>query len=170
MDRSSGKEWHTRGGHGGPGSIKAQPESTFSGQPESSPISMSPKTRSQTARSRPPNPPSLATLEEELRNLDMENDRTKARRTPQPRASPNSGASDHHRYDDGPKRVFGLRRRWGDKMRVHAIAHLDPLPRCRLAFSLSSARFFTPPTFTLCVVFSLGPFFLRCSSVHSPCP
>ena len=51
--------------------IKAQTESTFPQQPESSPIRVSmPNTRSQTVRSYGTNP--LPTLEEDLRNLDMD--------------------------------------------------------------------------------------------------
>ncbi|KAI9573775.1 hypothetical protein HD554DRAFT_2052527 [Boletus coccyginus] len=76
--------------------IKAQPESTPP-QPESSSISMPPKTRSQTARSRPPNSPSLATLEEELRNLDVEGD---SRRSPQP-PSPDYDPADERREAEG---------------------------------------------------------------------
>ncbi|KAI9573777.1 hypothetical protein HD554DRAFT_2310386 [Boletus coccyginus] len=77
--------------------IKAQPENTFPQQPESSSISMPPKTRSQTARSRPPNSPSLATLEEELRNLDVEDD---GRRSPQP-PSPDYDPADERREAEG---------------------------------------------------------------------
>jgi hypothetical protein len=76
--------------------IKAQPESTFPQRPESSPISMPPKTRSQTARSRPPNPSSLVTLEEELRNLHVEDDRTSPRRPTQP-SSPDYDPADERR-------------------------------------------------------------------------
>ena len=78
-------------------SIKAQPESTFPQQPESSPISMPPKTRSQTARSRPPNPSSLVTLEEELSNLHVEDDR---RRPTQP-PSPDYDPADERREAEG---------------------------------------------------------------------
>jgi len=77
--------------------IKAQPESTYPQQPESPPISMPPKTRSQTARSRPPNSPSLATLEEELRNLDVEDD---GRRPAQP-PSPDYDPADCRREAEG---------------------------------------------------------------------
>ena len=52
---------------------------------------MAPKARSQTARSRPPNPSSLVTLEEELGNLHVEDDRTRPRRptqTPSPDYDP----------------------------------------------------------------------------------
>ena len=47
---------------------------------------MTPKTRSQTARSRPPNPSSLVTFEEELGNLHVEDDRTKPQRPTRPEA------------------------------------------------------------------------------------
>jgi len=52
---------------------------------------MPPKTRSQTTRSRPPNSPSLATLEEELRNLDVEDDNRRPAQPPSPDYDPTDG-------------------------------------------------------------------------------
>ena len=63
--------------------IKPQPESIFPHPPQSPPISM-PNARSQTARSRPPNLPSLTTLDEDLRNLNVEDGRTRPRTPTQP--------------------------------------------------------------------------------------
>ena len=80
--------------------IKAQTGSTFAQQPESSPISMPPKTRSQTARSRPQNPSSLVTLEEELSNIHVEDGRTRPRRPTQP-PSPDYDPADERRETEG---------------------------------------------------------------------
>ena len=63
--------------------IKAQSESTSPHPPRSPPINI-PNTRSQTAHSRPPNPPTLATLDEEFGNLSMEDSRTSPQSSTQP--------------------------------------------------------------------------------------
>ena len=69
--------------------IKAQTESTFPQQPESSPIRVSmPNTRSQTARSYRTNP--LPTLEEDLRNLDVDDEGETA-----PQTRPQTPSLDH---------------------------------------------------------------------------
>ena len=61
---------------------------------------MAPKTRSQTARSRPPNPSSLVTLEEELGSLRVEDDRTGPQRPTQP-PSPDYDPADERREAEG---------------------------------------------------------------------
>lgn len=67
---------------------KAQPESTFPRQPAPSPANMTPKTRSQTAHSRPPNSQSLGTLEEEFTRLEVEDDRARPVQPPSPDYDP----------------------------------------------------------------------------------
>ena len=66
--------------------IKAQSESTSPHPPQSLPISM-PNTCLQTAHSCPPNPPTLATLDEEFGNLSMEYSRTSPQSSTQPPSS-----------------------------------------------------------------------------------
>ena len=63
---------------------------------------MAPKNRSQTARSRPPNPSSLVTLEEELGNLHVEDDRPRPQRPTQP-PSPDYDPADERREAEGIK-------------------------------------------------------------------
>ena len=77
--------------------MAAQSESTSPHPPRSLPISM-PNTRSQTARSRPLNSPSLATLDEELGNL--EDGRTKPQSSTQP-PSPDYDPADVRREAKG---------------------------------------------------------------------
>ena len=79
--------------------IKAQSESTSPHPPRSPPINI-PNTRSQTARSRPPNPPTLATLDEEFGNLSMEDSRTSPQSSTQP-PSPGYDPADARRAAEG---------------------------------------------------------------------
>ena len=79
--------------------IKAQSENTSFHPPQSPPISM-PNTCLQTARSRPPNPPTLATLDEEFGNLSMEDSRTSPQSSTQP-PSPDYDPADARREAEG---------------------------------------------------------------------
>ncbi|KAF8557059.1 hypothetical protein OG21DRAFT_1494986 [Imleria badia] len=74
--------------------IKAQPDSTSHQQPESSPISMPPITRSRTARSTKP----LPTLEEDLRNIDVSDNEGEAA----PQTPPQTPAPAHDAEAEGP--------------------------------------------------------------------
>ena len=78
--------------------MKAQ-QSTFAHPPQSPPINM-PNTRSQTARSRPPNPSSLTTLDEELRKLNVDGGGTKPGMQTQP-PSPDYDPVDERREAEG---------------------------------------------------------------------
>ena len=107
MGEQSGSVWtsqvETKGTRevdaAGMAAIKVQSESTSPHPPRSPPISM-PNTRSQTARSRPPNPPTLATLDEELGNLNVEDGRTRHQSSTQP-PSPDYDPADARREAEG---------------------------------------------------------------------
>ena len=84
--------------------IKAQSESTSPYPPRSPPINI-PNTHSQTACSHPPNPPTLATLDEEFGNLSMEDSRTSPQSSTQP-PSPDYDPADVRREAEGIETVM----------------------------------------------------------------